>query len=76
MPACPYKVSDEDVEPNGILPNHGEGRVDTVERHPIDLPFPSRPIPPCSAVAKRAFIVGVLKTLYVYVRIIKACHRR
>ena len=48
------KVGDKCVKPYCILPYHGERCVDAVQRHPVDLSLPPRPVPPRRAVPKGA----------------------
>ena len=33
----------EDLSGDDLLPNEGQGKVDAVESHPVDLPLPSAP---------------------------------
>ena len=43
--------------PDLFLTSEGQGEVDTIERHPVNVPLPVRPLPPHEAVARGADIL-------------------
>ena len=48
---CPHAA------PDLLLSGEGQGEVDTIERHPVNVPLPVRPLPPHEAVAGGADIL-------------------
>ena len=49
--------------PDGLQAVEGEGKVDPIESHPVNVSLPVRPLPPHVAVARRADILVVPDSL-------------
>ena len=43
--------------PDLLLSGKGQGEVDAIKRHPVNVPLPVRPLPPHEAVARGADIL-------------------
>ena len=58
-----YPVSGEQVcsnlLPHGFLTSERQRQIDPIECHPVNLSFPSRPVPPHSGIAKSADILVI-----------------
>lgn len=45
--------------PDSLLPGKSKRQIDSIKGHPVDVPFPVIPVPPCGGVAQGAHVLIV-----------------
>jgi hypothetical protein len=66
-PALNLGVGEADLEPellpDNLLAGEGERQIDAVQRHPVDLALPARPVPPGAGIRDGAHVHVVAKQI-------------